>query len=204
MPIWIFLLIITLLHSICDKQYRFTVNDKWFSWSKSKTLLGQIQEKNNYAAKAGWNTALDHINSDALSIFCDISNCPSTLCMIHFFDGLDQKKKSYKFFKVWTALSSINCISQHLIRKAELLDNIWNKGFIIEIWAYTITQNKSISSTHCSSFNLSDFHFSSKQSPRSIKRNYQITMQDTCKRTEQQYGSKWYMDTNSKIVPSFQ
>lgn len=190
-----------MLHSICNKQYRFTGNDKWYSWSKSLTLLGQIQEKKNYAAKAGWNTALDHINSDALSIFCDISNCPSKLCMIHFFDGLDpKKKKSYKFFRAWTALSSINCISQGLIRKAELLENIWNKGFIIEIWAYTVTQYKSILSTHCSSFNLSDFHFSPKQSPKSIKTNYQIIMQDTFKRTEQQYGSKWYLDTNSRIV----
>lgn len=115
------------------------------------------------------------------------------------------KKKSYKFFRAWTALSSINCISQGLIKKAEPLENIRNKGFIIEIWAYTVTQYKSISSTHCSSFNLSDFHFSSKQSPKSIKRNCQITMQVTFKRTEQEYGSKWYLDTSSRIVlASFQ
>lgn len=159
--------------------------------------------ENNYPAKAGWNTALDDINSDALSIFCDMSNCPSKLWLIHFFDGLD--KKNPMSFSAWTGLSSINCISKGLIGKAEPLENIWNDGFIIDIWAYTVTQYKSISSTHSSSFNLRDFHFSSEQSPKTIKRNYQIAIQVTFERTEQQYGSKWYLDTNSRIaLASFQ
>lgn len=136
-------------------------------------LLDQIQKRNSYPAKAGWNTALDHISSDALSIFCDISNYPSESYMIQFFDGLVLKTKNSCWFSelelLFPLLTEINQRSRTPRRYKKC-------GIYVEVWAYTGAQSKSTSSAHCLTSTLSDFYFSSKHFPKNVKRNCQITM----------------------------
>lgn len=83
----------------------------WLSRSKFPTSSGQIQDRNNYPARAVWNTAPEHVGSDALSIFHDITNCPPKLFMIHFFDELDLKKKNPTWFSGLELLLSLSTVS---------------------------------------------------------------------------------------------
>lgn len=144
---------------IDDAHLNIFINNYFVTWymqqiveiyRKWQTKKKQIPDftrsntrENNHSAKTGWNIVLDHINSDVLSIFCDISNCPSKLCMIHFFDGLDQKNPtSYsgleQFFPLSTASVRVWSEKQNHSKNGyeiTIWKNIWNKGVIIEIWA---------------------------------------------------------------------
>ena len=127
---WIFINHYFVMWCLQQKQNKFIVNDKWFSWSRSSTVRSDTEEKQ--LSSKSW---LKH-SFGSYHFWCFIYflwYIKLSFRIIHgsvFWWVGSKNKKFMLIFRAWTAVSSVNCVSHSLIREAEPLGDTRNVGLM--------------------------------------------------------------------------